>query len=148
MFRLPGPPVHKRLFEAVPGAHHGDCRERLRLTRSEEENRSRDVTLALAHHARHHSRRLKPRKSLFGGPGVQTTVGVVDRYQSSIHDFWTHEGQRGKLREWIGERPGARGTVLERSIDPYHSLLSVVNSQMIWISSVRGHVVFEGRITS
>jgi hypothetical protein len=30
MFQIPGPPVHKRLFKAVPGAHHGACRERLR----------------------------------------------------------------------------------------------------------------------
>ena len=92
MFQIPGPPVHKRLFKAVLGAHHGACRERLRLTRSEEENRSGDVTLALADHARHHSRQLKPGESLFGGPGVQTTVGLIDGYQSSIHDLWTHGG--------------------------------------------------------
>jgi hypothetical protein len=56
--------------------------------------------------------------------------------------------QQEKLREGINDRPGARRTLLERSIDAYHSLLSVVNRQMIWMSSVRDHVVFEGRRAS
>jgi hypothetical protein len=88
MFQVPGPPVLKRLFDAVSGTHNGTGRERLRLTRSGEEHGSGDVTLALAHYARHQSRRLKPGEPLFGGPSVQTTVGVVDRNRD-VHDFWT-----------------------------------------------------------
>lgn len=35
-----------------------------------------------------------------------------------------------KLREGINERPDARGTLLERSIDDYHSGSSVVNRKL------------------
>jgi hypothetical protein len=60
MFQVPDFTVLKRFLETVRGTHHGTGRHGLRLTRSEEENRSGDVAPALAHHARHQSRRLKP----------------------------------------------------------------------------------------
>ena len=81
MFQVSSLPMLQRLFEAVRGAHYGTGRHRPRLTRSEEENRPGDVTLALAHHARHQPRRLKPSEPLLGGPGVQTTVGMIDGNQ-------------------------------------------------------------------
>src|ERR1035441_5745873 len=40
----------------------------------------------MAYHARHQSGRLKPGEPLFGRPGVQTTVGVIDGNQG-IHVF-------------------------------------------------------------
>ena len=51
-------------------------------------------------------RRLKPCQALFGRPGVQATVGVIDGNQG-IH-VWSHVGQQEKLREGISERPDAR----------------------------------------
>ena len=88
--QLPSLSVSQGLFEAVGSTHDGTGRHRLRLARADEKNRSVDNALAMAHHACHQSRRLKPCEPLFGRPGVQTAVGVVDGYQSRIHDFWTH----------------------------------------------------------
>ena len=107
MLQVPRRPVVQRLFEAVSGTHHGTGRHRLRLARSEEENRSVDVALAMAHHARHQSRRLQPRQPLFGHAGVQTTVGLIDGNRG-IHDFWTHVEWQESCGKEIHERPDAR----------------------------------------
>src|ERR1017187_4622413 len=49
--QVPRRPVVQKLFDAVSGTHHGTDRHRLRFAGSEEENRSVDVALAMAHHA-------------------------------------------------------------------------------------------------
>jgi len=98
MFQVPCLPVLQRLFEAVCGPHQGTGRHRLRLTRSEEENRSVDVALAVVHHARYKSCRLQPRQSLFGHAGVQTTVGLIDGNRD-VHVFLDKRGVTQLLRE-------------------------------------------------
>ena len=95
MLQFPRLSMLQKLSEAVFGAHYRSDRHRLWLARPDEENRPADAALALAHHARHHSRRLKPCEPLFGGPGVQTTIGVVDGNRG-IHGFWGTRGVRGK----------------------------------------------------
>jgi hypothetical protein len=45
--------MFQKLFGTVSGAHHGTGRHRLRIASSEEENRSVDMALAVAHHMRH-----------------------------------------------------------------------------------------------
>jgi len=52
MFQLPSRTMVEMFFEAVPGTHHGAGRHRLRLARPETENRSVDVTFAMADHPR------------------------------------------------------------------------------------------------
>lgn len=116
------------LFEAVRGAQYGTGRQRPRLAKSKEENRSGDVTLAPAHHACRPPRRLKPGEPLLGGSGVQTTVGRIDGNQEIS---CTHVEQQEKLREGITKRPDARRTLRLRPTGDYHSLLSAFNSQMI-----------------
>ena len=105
--QVPRRPVVQKFFEAVSGTHHGVDRHRLRFARPEEENRSVDVALAMAHHARHQSRRLQPRQPLFGNAGVQTTVGLVDGNRG-IHVFGHTWSSRNRCGKEIHERPGAR----------------------------------------
>ena len=105
--QVPRRPVVQKLFDAVSGTHHGADRHRLRFARPEEEDRSVDVALAMAHHARHQSRRLQTRQPLFGNAGVQTTVGLVDGNRG-IHVFGHTWSSRNRCGKEIHERPGAR----------------------------------------
>jgi len=125
-FEVPGRTVVQKFFEAVSGTHHGTGRHRLRLARPEEEDRSVDVALAMAHHARHQSRRLQPCQPLFGNAGVQTTVGLVDGNRG-IHVL----GTRGAAGTAAGKRFTSVPALVRRRSDTHFASVPIL-SKTAW----------------
>jgi hypothetical protein len=100
--------MRQTLFEAVSNAHDRTGQQRRRLAGPDDENCPVDAAFAMAHHASDQSRRLKPGEPFCGRPHIQTTVGIVDGYQPSIHDFWTHGTNGESCGKEIIESPDTR----------------------------------------